>query len=395
MMAALKFIVRRHPAVLVAPVAPTPRELKRLSDIDDHDRMRFHVSAIQFYRRNESRSGVDPAMVIRDAIAKALVHYYPLAGRLIELAGRKLAVDCTGEGVLFVEADTDVRLEQFGDALLPPFPWIEELFPDAPSSFSDILDASLLLFQVTRLACGGFILAVRINHTMLDGQGLTQFLGAVAELARGALALTVRPVWQRELLEARNPPRPSFPHPEFNEVPDANSITMSLDQMVCHAFLFGPKDVATLRSQLTAHLQKNATSYAVELIKKAKDEVDIEYMRSMADITVLQKRIYNIPSTCMYLVADTIRARWSELDFGWGKPVYHGPAEVSGIPLLSWISSFLLSFKNAKGEECVALPMCLPAPAMDRVMEEMDTLLRAPAGDAALQQTNRIMRSAL
>ncbi|KAK3148147.1 hypothetical protein QOZ80_3BG0291310 [Eleusine coracana subsp. coracana] len=395
MMAALKFIVRRHPAVLVAPVAPTPRELKRLSDIDDHDRMRFHVSAVQFYRRNESKSGVDPTMVIRHAIAKALVHYYPLAGRLIELEGRKLAVDCTGDGVLFIEADIDIRLEQFGDALLPPFPCIEELFPDAPGSFSDILDASLLLFQVTRLACGGFILAVRINHTMFDGQGLTQFLGAVAELARGVLVPTIRPIWQRELLEARNPPRPSFPHPEFDEVPDANSITMPFDQMVCHTFLFGPKDVATLRAQLTAHLQKIATSYAVELIKKAKDEVDIEYMRSMADITVLQKRVYNIPSTCMYLVADTIRAKWSELDFGWGKPVYHGPAEVSGIPLLPWFSSFLLSFKNAKGEECVALPMFLPAPAMERVMEEMDTLLRAPASDAALPQPNRMTRSAL
>lgn len=145
--AALKFTVRRCPAVLVAPAVPTPHELKQLSDIDGSDRMRFHISAILFYLRNESMSGVDPAVVIRDAIAKALVHYYPVAGRLKELEGGKLAVDCTGEGVLFIEADTDVHLEQFGDNLLPPFPCIEELDFHV-SSFCAILDSPLLVFQV-------------------------------------------------------------------------------------------------------------------------------------------------------------------------------------------------------------------------------------------------------
>ncbi|TVU08149.1 hypothetical protein EJB05_41538, partial [Eragrostis curvula] len=259
---ALKFMVRRRPAVLVAPATPTPRDLKRLSDIDDHDRLRFHISTMQFYRSRESMIGVDPVVLIRDAVAKALVDYYPWAGRFKELEERKLTVDCTGEGVLFVEADADVRLEQFGDALLPPFPCCEELISDVPGSDA-ILDFPLLLFQVTRLACGGFVLAVRMNHTMADGQGLTQFLGAVAELARGVSPPTIRPVWQRELLEARNPPRPSFLHRELEEVPDAKGIIMPLDEMVCRAFFFGPQKVATLRSKLTPNLQKHATRFDI------------------------------------------------------------------------------------------------------------------------------------
>ena len=142
-----KFTVRKRPAVLVAPAAPTPRELKRLSVFDEQDSMRFQISNLHFYRRDESRGGKDPVRVIQEALAKALVPYYPFAGRLREHDGCKLAVDCTGEGVLFVEADADVGLEHFGDPVLPPFPCLEELIFDVPGS-SAILNTPLLLFQV-------------------------------------------------------------------------------------------------------------------------------------------------------------------------------------------------------------------------------------------------------
>ncbi|TQD75265.1 hypothetical protein C1H46_039184 [Malus baccata] len=39
---------------------------------------------------------------------------------------------------------------------------------------------------MTRLKCGGFIFAMRLNRTMFDAIGLAQFLNAVGEIARGA-----------------------------------------------------------------------------------------------------------------------------------------------------------------------------------------------------------------
>jgi hypothetical protein len=63
----------------------------------------------------------DPVKVVKEALPKVLVHYYPFAGRLRDLDSAKLTVDCTGEGVLFVEADADISLEEFGD-LYPPIP---------------------------------------------------------------------------------------------------------------------------------------------------------------------------------------------------------------------------------------------------------------------------------
>ncbi|KAL5226033.1 hypothetical protein ABZP36_012672 [Zizania latifolia] len=445
--AALRFTVRRKPAVLVAPAGPTPRELKRLSDIDDQEGLRFHIPVIQFYRRRSDMGGRDPAPVIRAAVARALVHYYPFAGRLRELEGRKLAVDCTGEGVLFTEADADVRLDHFGDALQPPFPCLEELVFDVPGS-SDVLGTPLLLFQVTRLACGGFVLAVRLHHTMADAQGLVQFLSAVAELARGAAAPTVRPVWGRELLLARDPPRPGFAHREYDEVPDTKGTIIPLDDMAHRSFFFGAQELAAVRSHLAARVRKSATtfevltgclwkcrtvalapdadeemriicivnargdksgagipkgyygnafafpvavatagdlcanpvSYAIELVKKAKREVNVEYMRSVADLMVQRGRPH-FTVVRAYLVSDVTKAGFGDLDFGWGKPAYGGPAK-GGVGAIPGVASFLIPFKNAKGEDGIVVPMCLPGLAMDRFVEEMAKLMR-PAVDVA------------
>ncbi|XVE90353.1 hypothetical protein DITRI_Ditri20bG0070600 [Diplodiscus trichospermus] len=114
----LVFKVRRSEPELVALVDPTPRK--------------------------------DPARAIRDALAKALVFYYPFAGRLREGPNRKLWVDCTGEGVLFVEGDADVTLEQFVDELQPPFPCMDELLFDVPG-YGGVLNSPLFLIQVFQL----------------------------------------------------------------------------------------------------------------------------------------------------------------------------------------------------------------------------------------------------
>jgi hypothetical protein len=91
--------------------------------------------------------GKDPVKVIKEAIAQALVYYYPFAGRIRQGPDNKLIVDCTGEGVLFIEADADATVEQFGDPIPSPFPCFQELLYNVPGS-EEILNTPLLLFQV-------------------------------------------------------------------------------------------------------------------------------------------------------------------------------------------------------------------------------------------------------
>ncbi|CAM0952940.1 unnamed protein product [Alopecurus aequalis] len=436
-MALRSFTVRRQPAVLVTPAGPTPHDLKLLSDIDDQNALRFHVPVIHFFQHG----GEYAAVVLRDAIARALVLYYPFAGRLRELEGRKLAVDCTGEGVLFVEAEADVRLDNFGDAVRPPFVGLDQLMYDVPGSDA-LLDTPLFLFQVTRLACGGCVFGMRVQHTMADGAGMVQFLAAVAELARGAGTPTVPPVWGRELLMADPSRRPSFPHHEYDDMSDTAGAIMPLDDMTHHSLFFGPRELAAVRSHLPPALRRSATTfelitgclwkcrtsaiapaaneemrmicivnlrgrrhlgsiprgyygnalafpvaistagdlcanpvgYAVELVLKATREVDLEYVRSVARLMARRGRP-NFAVVNAYVVSDVTRVGFRDVDFGWGKPVFAGPAK-GGVGVFPGVSSFIIAVKNAMGEDGIAVPLCLPAPAMDKFMDEMSKLMR-------------------
>ncbi|WVZ57888.1 hypothetical protein U9M48_008223, partial [Paspalum notatum var. saurae] len=461
--AEFKFTVCRRSAVIVIPAAPTPRELKRLSDIDDQELLRLLFPVMIIFKRNKSPmlKNDDPAPVIRDAISRALgpeapaplLVLNPLAGRLRELEGRKLAVDCTGEGVVFIEADANVHLKALGgntDILMPPFPCLNELIfvPAERAGSSAILNSPLLRFQLTRLACRGFILAMLCNHTIADAVGLLQFLGAVAELSRGASAPTLTPVWQRELLKANNTPSPRFAHREYGEemaaaTEDAamDMVPTDVDDMVLRSFLFGRREIAMLRDHLPPDLRSSAStfdllsgflwkcrtaaldpeanqemrfictvdlrgsknkaratasaiptgyygnamatpaaismagqlctdplSYAVELVRKAKANVDMEYLQSVADLMVQRGR----PPLMLlgtYVLSDLTMVSRADLHFGWGSPVYTGPAEVGGS--IPWMFSFLTGYRDSKGEKGIGVPICLPRLAMDKFVKEM------------------------
>ncbi|GFP82378.1 benzyl alcohol o-benzoyltransferase [Phtheirospermum japonicum] len=171
MASSLSFKVTRQNPELIPPTKPTPHEFKPLSDIDDQEGLRFQIPVIQFYRNTPSMEGKDPVGVIRAAVAEALVSYYPLAGRLRESAARKLVVECTGEGVLFIEADADVTLRQFGDNLQPPFPCLEELFYDVPGS-GGVTGCPLMLIQNMDVVSRRFpINLLSKSHWFLRGLG--------------------------------------------------------------------------------------------------------------------------------------------------------------------------------------------------------------------------------
>ncbi|KAJ4724410.1 Benzyl alcohol O-benzoyltransferase [Melia azedarach] len=430
------FSVTRKAPELIAPARPTPREVKQLSDIDDQESLRFQVPVIFFYKNNPSPSmkGKDPVGVIRESIGKALVFYYPLAGRLKEGDNRKLMVDCSGEGVLFIEADANFTLEQLREDDQFPSSCLDQLLHNVPGS-DGILGCPLLLIQVTRLICGGFILALRLNHTMCDGQGLVQFLKTIEEMGRGEDSPSIFPVWQRELLNARNPPQVTCIHHEYEEEkyhPDTNE-----NDMHNKLFFFAFREIRALRNQLPLHLRncstfelltalawkcrtialkfepeeivrvsclvnvrgkrynmqlpsgyygngfafpavcsnaedlcRNRLGYAVELVQKAKAKMKEEYIRSVADLMVISGRQIKYPVRGNFIVSNVTQVGFGEVDFGWGKPIY------AGTPGAVSLISFFMKNQNKNGEPEYVLPMCLPMLAMKRFEEELKRVMQ-------------------
>lgn len=156
----ISFNVKRSEAVIIAPAKLTPHEVKSLSDIDDQAGLRFYSPGIHFYHADPSKVTQDPANVIKEALAKALVHYYPIAGRLRELPNGRLVVDCTGEGAMFVEADADVRLDYLGDPITPPLPFIDQLQFDSELMGSGVVNQPLLYIQVKGWVNSRIILSI-------------------------------------------------------------------------------------------------------------------------------------------------------------------------------------------------------------------------------------------
>ncbi|XP_050914622.1 benzyl alcohol O-benzoyltransferase-like [Lathyrus oleraceus] len=119
-------------------------------------------------------------------------------------------------------------------------------------------------------------------------------------------------------------------------------------------------------------LCENSLGYAVELIRKVKTEVTEEYIQSVADLMVIKDRcLFTTVRSC--IISDLTRAKFREVNFGWGEGVYGGVVKGGAGPFPG--ATYIFPQKNAKGEDCFMLPICLPSQVMKRFAEELDHIL--------------------
>ncbi|KAA8549017.1 hypothetical protein F0562_000701 [Nyssa sinensis] len=198
----MDFSVIRSTQGLVPPSDPTPSGTMDLSVIDRLAVLRCNARTLHVFKQGP-RAGA--AQVLRKALSKALVPYYPLAGRLKYSSQGQLEIACSGDGVWLVEASANCTLDAvnyFDDVMSIPH---DMLLPHHPPE-TEAIDP-LVLIQVTQFACDGFVIGLVFCHSICDGLGAAQFLNAVGELARGLdlQHLSVSPVWFRDFLPAPPP----------------------------------------------------------------------------------------------------------------------------------------------------------------------------------------------
>ncbi|KAK9138215.1 hypothetical protein Sjap_008809 [Stephania japonica] len=219
------FSVNRLPGVMVRPSEPTPPGTLNLSVIDRVIQLRFYFTVLFVFRDGNKKA----AKIIKEALSKALVPYYPLAGRLQESDDddEELRISCTGEGVWFVEAYADSSLADFNYLDEAPQDTQEKLIPDPIPAETMGLNP-IMLMQVTSFKCGGFVTVVTINHCTCDGTGICQFLNALGEFARGVERPSVEPLWLREIIPSPSHQR-ELKAPQPSLIPQYQLSYASLD----------------------------------------------------------------------------------------------------------------------------------------------------------------------
>lgn len=110
----MNFTVSKLTEGLVAPAEPTPAGNLPLSFMDKTPGSMGLVDSIHVFRH-----GREPSKIIREALAKALVLYYPMAGRFVISDKDELEVSCTGDGIWFIKASANCSLEDVNHLQLP------------------------------------------------------------------------------------------------------------------------------------------------------------------------------------------------------------------------------------------------------------------------------------
>ncbi|XP_042480204.1 omega-hydroxypalmitate O-feruloyl transferase-like isoform X2 [Macadamia integrifolia] len=235
--------VNQGEPTLVPPAEETKKGLYFLSNLDQN--IAVIVRTIYCFKSDE-KGNEQASQIIKDALAKVLVHYYPLAGRLTISSEGKLIVDCTGDGAVFVDAKANCTMEQIGDITKPDPATLSKLVYDIPGA-KNILEIPPLVAQVTKFECGGFVLGLSLNHCMFDGIGAMEFVNSWGETARG-LQLSVPPYIDRGILKARDQPKIEFPHNEFAEIEDiSNTANLYQEETLYRSFSFDSDKLEQLK----------------------------------------------------------------------------------------------------------------------------------------------------
>nr|XP_043634105.1 shikimate O-hydroxycinnamoyltransferase-like [Erigeron canadensis] len=195
---------------MVKPTDETPRR-KLWSSILDVVHPNLHTEIVYFYRSNGDANFFD-TQVLKDALSRALVAFYPLGGRLKEYQNGRVEVNCQGQGALFVEAESDGVIDYFGE--FAPTMELRKLIPAVDHSLP-IESKPVLILQVTYFKCGGVSLGVGMFHSVVDAASMIHFINTWSEMARGLDQITIPPFIDPTLLSARNPPQPVFEHVEY------------------------------------------------------------------------------------------------------------------------------------------------------------------------------------
>lgn len=253
--------IRAKKPVLITPSQPTPSHTLSLSSLDSQPFLRFTIEYLLVYRIPHGLDKDATVARVKSALARALVPYYPLAGRVKARPDSSgLDLICQAQGAGFIEAVSDRSSSEFERA-----PRFVTQWKNLLSSFELFKSVPPVVIQLTWLNDGYAALGVGFSHCVCDGIGSAQFLNLFAELATGRVKLgelEPKPVWERHLLDHSGTRVGLVAHPEFARVADVSGFGSRFcpDQLGPTSATFDAKKINELK-RLASSSQPSESPY--------------------------------------------------------------------------------------------------------------------------------------
>ncbi|KAI3524299.1 hypothetical protein L1887_02952 [Cichorium endivia] len=387
---------------------------------------RIHILTLYFYRQNGSSNFFD-SRVLKKSLADVLVSFFPMAGRLGKDGEGRVDINCNGEGILFVEAEADCDIDDFGE--ITPSPELRRLAPTVDYS-GDISSYPLFITQVTHFKCGGVSLGCGLHHTLSDGLSSLHFINTWSDVTRG-LSVAIPPFLDRTVLHARDPPSPLFDHVEYHTPPsmitssnnkladtspdpvstsilrltfdqinaikskckgDGNVYLSTYEILAAHLWRCACKARGLLHDQSTklyvatdgrsrlnpplppgylgnvvftatpiaesGELEYESLANSAKRIHNELAKMDDMYLRSAIDYLELQPDLSALIRGPTYFGSPNLNINsWTRLpiyeaDFGWGRPIFMGPASIL-------YEGTIYIIPSSNGDRSVSLAVCL------------------------------------
>lgn len=135
--------------------------------------------------------------LLKRALSSTLVHFPPLAGRLITDAHGYVYITCNDAGVDFIHANAGhIFIRDLLSPIHVPDSFKEFFAFDRTVSYDGHFKP-IMAVQVTELADGVFI-GCAVNHAVTDGTSFWNFFNTFADLSRGLKRISRAPCFERK-----------------------------------------------------------------------------------------------------------------------------------------------------------------------------------------------------
>ncbi|KAE9594223.1 hypothetical protein Lal_00001131 [Lupinus albus] len=251
-MASLKIEMKE--VVHVKPSKPTPSIVLPLSALE-HRPYPDSIWPIVHVYQSPSNGQLDPAFVLKQALSKALVYYYPLAGKLVKQPNGKVAINCNNDGVPFLEAIANCELSSLNYLDDHDIRIAKQLVFDFHPQQDENEYPHPVSFKLTKFQCGGFTIGMSTSHIVCDGWGACKFFHAIVELASGKSEPFLKPVWERERLIGSITTQP-MPNP-MDETTAAVSPFLPATDVMYELFKVDKESIRRLKMSLMKEISCN------------------------------------------------------------------------------------------------------------------------------------------